>query len=329
MDVLESLVRETLAEHATDAPSDEGLLDAVTRRRSRRWPVVLSAAAVVVLAAGLAIVLSRDSRRHEVAAGPTSPNTAHPTSTAPTSSAPVAGASMKILGYHGIVIAVPRRLPVLTVPCTLPAEYVLAADPQAAYSCPALRPAPRPTFTVWLATDPGTRGSGQTRYRHIAGFPGSGGVLDVADSPVVVTVTAPTHAQVRAVLTSVRPSADVNGCPATFGKVSNPVTRELVPGSPIGAVRCVYATGRWLLTSIALRSPASLARSIDRLPVYGYAPPETSPTYERDLLLFDLTHGSTRTISMLLNDRPLFSDGHRTLWDPHSRVVELIRRAGP
>jgi len=67
MDALETLVRDTLVDHAADAPSDDRLLAAVTAApRGRPWLAGGLAAAMVVAIAVGALVLG-NARHHDVA----------------------------------------------------------------------------------------------------------------------------------------------------------------------------------------------------------------------------------------------------------------------
>lgn len=315
MDVLEALVRDTLAEHADDAPPADGLLEAVIARPRRRagWLVLGAAAAVVLLVVGLSAALSRGHRSHSLAARrPHRPESSH-----------VVNSPLRLpdktVAYHGVVVTVPGNLPVLTIACALPASYVLADDPNESVSCPTAGvPAGRRVVTVTLETG---RGLGGIVKRTA---PASGTAF-VQDAGVIVTVTAPAMPVVKRILGSVRLAADPNGCPARTATVSNPPSRHLVAGHPDSLVRCVYATGGWLQASIPLRPASLVAQRINSLRA-GDALPTRGGWYGHELLRFGYGDGTARFIRVSLGSPSLFSDGSRVVGDVGNRVVDLLDR---
>jgi len=313
MDVLEALVRDTLAEHADDAPPADQLLDAVIARPRRRtgWLVLGAAAAVVLLAVGLAAALSRSHHQPRgAAAGRPTPSGGHvlgPPLTFPD----------KIVAYHGVVVTVPGNLPVLTLACELPASYVLADDPDVTPSCVSAGVPPgRRVVTVTLDT---ARAPGGIVKRTA---PASGTAF-VSDAGVAVTVTAPAMPEVKRILASVRVAADPNGCPARAVAPANPPARHLVAGHPDSLTRCVYATAGWLQASIPLQPASFVAHRINALRAHGTT---SGGAYEHDQLRFGYDDGSVRTLDVQLGGPSVFSDGTHTGYDLGNHVTDLIGR---
>jgi hypothetical protein len=354
MDRVETLVRDTLQDKAAGAPPADNLLAAVSRRVERRGRMRWQAAAAAAVVAGLAVALSLMAGPH--ASGPHAPTSGRGTS-APGPAAtptPTTPTGYRRIAYHGITVAVPERLPLLTVPCSLPAEYVLAVDPSVAYSCPAERGGPRRTrFSVELASDP--RGSvphaslardhavvdgspALIGYGRIPDFPGVTGQLVLSSAGVTVTVTAPDRATVRSILTSAHLGADPLGCPSQLTgttavrSTTNPAADNLIPGQPTAAVWCVFASPaggvRWLLASYPVRPAAlpGLVRAVDALPL---GPPGTDQQafYERDLLRLDYPGGSSRMLALRVGDPTEYTDGQRTGLDHADVVTDRLRAA--
>lgn len=309
MDVLEALMRDTLTEHAEDAPSANGLLEAVTGRPRRRtgWLVLGAAAAIVLLAVGLVVEFARghSPRSHSAEAG----HHRQPSLIAPPFRQPD-----KTVAYRGVVVTVPGNLPVLTVPCGLPASYVLAEDPNVEPSCVSGGVPPgRRVVTVTL---------GNERSGPVTRTAPASGTYFVHGPDVSVTVTAPAVPEVNRILASVRVAADPNGCPSQVTTVSNARARHLVSGHPDSLVRCVYATAGWLQASIPLQQTAFIADRINALPATGAA---TGGAIEHDQLRFGYADGSVRTLDVQVDGPSVFTDGVHTGYDVGNRVMNLIR----
>ncbi len=305
MDVLEALIRDTLAEHADDAPPATYLLETVTGRRHprTRWLMLGAAAAVVLLVIGVAVAAGRGER--SVPAGSSSTMSTGPD---------LARLPDKTVAYHGVVIAVPGELPVLTNACGEPASFVLADDPNTSVSC--ARPnvtAARQVLTV-LLTDQAAAIPGPSQGRAQQS-------VSVSGTDVMVTVTAPSNATVRRILASVKVAPDPNGCPA---RLTAPSRRWVVGRTGIQLVRCVYASGGWLQASFRLGFADLVARRIAALPMNVNE--GSLNGYEHDLLRFSYPDGTTRIVSVELGSPSLFAADRGVVHDVGNRVANLIRR---
>ena len=308
MDTLETLIRDTLREHAVDAPRASML---VKRQRFPTLAVALSAAAAVAVAIVLVLLVRPGS------GGPGTPAAipAHPA----TGAAP---AGYAWASYHGIEIAVPKIIRWIYVTCYPPTTgYVEFTVPNVATSCPP-RPvgqsdAPGPGAVTVTLAPVGTQLDGQ-----IAGDHRPWQQRTVPDPGVVVQVGAPTQAQVDLILGSIRRTpVDHLGCGDRLVSTTptNPPASSLVENGPRSAVVCSYTPMQpgnryWLVSSHALDASgaAVLATRFASLPT---ARPSTIGSYlpPVDWVVFD--YGSTtRTVAIERDVDPAYvTDGHRTL----------------
>jgi hypothetical protein len=310
MDVLEALVRDTLTEHANDAPSADGLLEAVTASRGRtRWLAAASVAALL-LAAGLAILMTQ-----RPAAQSSGSATGRPTPTI-NDMPKLERIWHKTVAYRGVVLTVPDNLTVHTNECALPASYVLAEDPNVAVSCVSGGvPASQQKVTVVLTDQTAV----VTTPAHLHRVQQT---VRVRGTDVLVTVTAPSRDTVDRILAGVKVAADPNGCPA---RLTAPSRRWVSGQTGTTLVRCVYATTGWLQASLRLGSADVVAGRIAALPMNVNEGVSTSG-YEHDLLRFSYPDGTTQVISADLGSPSLFVDGTRVVRDVGNRVADLIRR---
>lgn len=351
MDSMETLVRETLAARADDAPGAGGLLDAVraaeTSAGRHRWWYAGLAAAVVAGIAVSVVVLTRGGG----GAGQAAAHHARPTtSTAlpcPTCPAP----STTPISYHGITVDVPAGMKVTQGGCSLPSAYVLTLDAGAQYSCGAMTHRPKPpsgpviALTPSDATDravrrlatqqvivdgvPARRGSGR-----VARLPGVTRVLYLPHPGVVVAVSAKRGAAVGFVIPSVRITPiDRFGCRARTDAgppPGNAVADRLVPGRPTSAIVCEYAstygfgnTPQWLVTSARLPDIDRVASRINRLPLRPVKHGLLIPAH--DWVVFHYADGTTRTIAVERNATPArVTDGHLVARDNSLSIQSLI-----
>ncbi len=310
MDVLEALVRDTLAEHADEAPSADGLFEAVAAPRRRTLWLAVASIAALLLAGGLAIVMTHHTaaRSGGTAAGRSTP-TAY-------GQPRLAGSWHKTVAYRGVVMTVPDNLTVHTNECMLPASYVLAEDPNVSVSCVAGDvPASRQNVTVVL-TD---KSAVVPTPAHLQGVRQT---IDVRGADVMVTVTAPSRDTVDRILAGVKVAPDPNGCPA---RLTAPALRWVPAQSGTTLVRCVYASAGWLQASLPLRSADLVAGRIAALPMNGNEG-VSNGGYEHDLLRFSYPDGTTRLVSVDLGSPSLFADGTRVVRDVGNHVADLIRR---
>jgi hypothetical protein len=243
MDALETLVHETLAEHAADAPSDDGLLATVTQAPRRRPWLAGGLAAALVLGIAAGALALRSSRHHDIAS---------PTQQAAGVAAP---AGYRWLGFRNIAIAVPIELPVRNNECVPPARYILVhtwRSPMGSCIAGGL-PEEQQTLTVRLDSYRTVVGPGRPRvtreislhgfvgrigYGKTRPFPGVAGRLKLPDQRVSISVTAPTRSTVDAILRSIHPIADLLGCSARVSVSAGP---RMLPGRPTSATACVYS----------------------------------------------------------------------------------------
>jgi hypothetical protein len=331
---LETLIREVLHEHAADAPA---VVPELRSSPVRRW-VYAGLAAAVVAGLGVGITLVRGSDPVPRKSPPPPVNSPGPVLSTPSGYTRIA--------YHDLTVAVPEGLPVLTTPCSAPAQYVLLSNANAAYSCAAQSvDPPEQTLTITLISRTGTSAvpdeiptaptqinglAAEVGYGTLPDRPGAAGEARFPDEDIAVIVTAPTQAQVETVLTSVRREADPNGCPAHYPGSPDSAADELVPAGPVSAVRCVYAftqTGYVLQASLPVHSDAldSLVQAIDALPTTPRDIPQ--PAIETDLLRFDYSDGSSRTLSVLVSDPTSYSTGTRAGYDDNNVVTDQLRSA--
>lgn len=256
MDDLETLVRDTLREHAAEAPEVSVLLE----RRPRRLALlaVTASAAAVALVVGLVLALH-----------PTGGSSGRPAGRA--TAAPPAG--YEWASYHGVEIAVPKIIQWVYVTCYPPTtSYVEFTVPNVAISCPG-RPltqsAPDPDSVSVTLAPVGTPLDGPVIGDHRPQQ-----TRTLADPGVIVTVAAPTQAQVDLILGSIhRTPVDHLGCTQTAGaSLQNAPTSSLAPSNPNSALVCSYALMKpgdklWLVGSHELdRGAASgLAGALNAL----------------------------------------------------------------
>jgi hypothetical protein len=308
MDVLEALMRDTLAEHADDAPQPDGLLEAVTAPRQRaRWLLLGAAAAVVLLAVGLTVEFARGHSPQSQSDG-AGHHRQH------SLIGPLFHLPDKTVAYNGVVVTVPGDLPVLTGGCPLPASYVFAVDPNVAVGCPLSAPVIKPDVTVLLTDQAAVIPSPRLHELQQTAY--------VSGTHVLVTVSAPSSALVHHILASIRVAPDPNGCPSRVTTVSNARARHLVSGHPDDLVRCVYARAGWLQASISLQQTAFIASRINALPATGAA---AGGAIEHDQLRFGYADASVRTLDVQVDATSVFTDGVHTGYDVGSRVMNLIR----
>lgn len=337
MDPMENVVRDVLREHASDAPTVVPEIRA--HRRTTMWLVAgTSAAAVVVLAASLTLLRGDDSKGGSIAP-PATGTTADP---GPTVYAAPPG--YRTVAYHEFTVDVPDDLPVLTVPCKLPDRYVIAENPNVMYDCVA-GDAGAPTLTVRLSSASATwQDLGMhpetvngidvsIGYGTVDGYPGVAGQLTIGSGhDVGLMVTAPDRAAVEAILTSVREQADPNGCPAVPDTLDNAPADALLPPGAVSAVRCVYAPGPTdgdvLQASLRVRDDMfdEVIADIAALPAAGSAT-NRQPPFEFDLLLVAYGGGTTRTLSIVMSDPTVYSDGTHELADDANVVTDGLRAA--
>jgi hypothetical protein len=297
----------------------------------------LSAAAVV--AGAITVVALRGSDPSPTGAPPGRGTSGDVSSTAPE---PPAG--YRFASYRGqLIVAVPESLPVRTNQCVLPRQYVLAEDPNVSYDCVTggveraqqtltVRLTSAASASDQIPTTPADVSGLNARigYGTLGGYPGVAGQAVFADEDFAVIVTAPTHAQVETILTSVRPGGDPLGCPAELTDVDNPASGALVPADPSTAVRCVYLTGRdqqALQASMPVHGLSGLVAAIDGLPTDPPSGSDGQPAFETDLLRFDYPDGSSRTLLVRMSDPTAYSDGQRTGYDDNNVVTDQLRSA--
>jgi hypothetical protein len=236
MDAMETLVRETLAEHAADAPSDERLLATVTDAPPRRPWLAGGLAAALVLGIAAGAVALRNTRYHAETAAPTVP------------------AGYRSVSYHGISLNVPSRLRLNYQPC-LPPRNEVDIFVGEVISCPPVEHPESPGTVVELVPyrfrrdyrsvpttsqqvsgDDVRRGFGSAQWR--TGKRPTG-VIFAPSAGVVVAVTAPTRTAIDAILDSVRLTpVDALGCPSREPKEPESERAGL---HPLSAIVCVYS----------------------------------------------------------------------------------------
>jgi hypothetical protein len=237
MDAMETLVHETLAEHAADAPSDDRLLAAVTGAPRRRPWLAGGLAAALVVGIALGAVVLRAARHRADTAAPPLP------------------AGARSVSYHGITLDVPSRLRLNYQPCLSPRNEVDIFIGEA-ISCPPVSHPESPRTVVELspyrfrgnyrsvptAVDhvPGgvvSRGIGSAQWR---GVTRPTGVILAPSAGVVVAVTAPKRATIDRILNSLRLTpTDAFGCPSRAPTEPESARAGL---HPISANVCVYST---------------------------------------------------------------------------------------
>lgn len=302
MDSLETLVREAFVEHAADAPSDEGLLAAVTERR-RRPPGWLAAAVAAVLVLGIAVgvVVLRGRGSATQPARPPIP--------------PVPS-GMRAISYHGITVDVPVALRLNYQPCQPPRNEVEIFDGEE-ISCPDVTEPPPPGTVVELfpvrvegALPRGAHlapthveGGNVLRGAKIWSWSGHRqwtGFVVARSAGVTITVTAPSRAKIARILNTVRVTpVDDLGCPSRQPK--EPISRR-APLDPVSAVVCDYS----LLGSVPKNALIASAK-LDRLGATTAASDvrhwilETRlvrPTWQTYRVTFSYANGSTRTVAV-------------------------------
>lgn len=301
MDSLETLVREAFVEHAADAPSDEGLLAAVTERRRRppRW-VAAAVAAVLVLGIAVGVVVLRGNGSATQPARPAIP--------------PVPS-GMRAISYHGITIDVPAKLRLNYQPCLPPRNEVEIYDGEE-ISCPYIAP-PAPGTVVELF--PVRGGEAPPRGAHLAPTRVEGGtvlrgakiwswsghrqwtVFVVARSAgVTITVTAPSREKVAHILDTVRITpVDDLGCPSRQPKEPE---SQRAPLHPVSAVVCVYTLldagpKNALVASAELDRLAATAAAAD-VRSWILATHSVRPSWQTYRVTFSYADGSTRTVAV-------------------------------
>jgi hypothetical protein len=253
MDALETLVRDTLADHAADAPSDDRLLAAVTEAPRRRPWLAGGLAAALVLGIAVGAVVLRNPGHHAAVA------------------APSVAAGYRSVSYHGITVEVPNWLGTSYSWCVPPRNEVVAED-GIARMCPALPRRKPPGVVVSL----GTTTFGSEGYADLATTPvlvdghpakrgygrlesgydrlGNSGTIVMTDSGVVVGVSAPTRSEIDSILNSVRVTPiDALGCVDQQPPMDD-ARYQRVPADPKVATACAYSTlsagtKEWLIGS--------------------------------------------------------------------------------
>lgn len=324
MDRLETLIRDTLAEHAADAPGASALTIASSTssapRARRRW-LAAGLAAAVVAGVAVGVVALRSDSSHRPTAAPPLP------------------AGFKLVSYHGIEIGVPATMPVENGGCG-PAQHdqVFAFDGEV-WSCPAIIPRQRvpqgltlvslepiggaDASVSALATQQTTVDGSQakTGFGALPDQPGVTGVVVLPEPGVIVTVTSPSQETSGTILATIRLAAiDRYGCAAQSGALTptgNASADSLLPGEPISVVGCIY-TGDdnlvWLAGSVRLTG-RQLSGVVGALQEFN---PKVGDRYRsgglRALLRFQYRDGHTRTIVLTLDTEPaIATDGTHTV----------------
>jgi hypothetical protein len=348
-DPIEHLIRDTLTQHATLAPSASALTSRSndrSNRRTRQWaiPVLASVAVIVITVATL--VLSRGWAQHPVHA---------PSATAvtPTVSAP---AGTQIISYHGVELTVPSPLPISTFQCGPFLRSTVFLDNAIGHSCPVAsgKPGPAGLTTVALsavrtvtnalapqiiANTPVRIGTSAASIGYRTSAEGVEGVLVIPTTQTVIDVVTPTKADTQAILGSTRVvDVDTLGCRSKVNLATalppNQSTTRLVSADPVSAVACEYQVGNnfqnyndWLLLSKRLtpalgRQAATLANT---LPSHEAA---VSPGGGLHVLLtFTYQDGSTETLDATTytsGDARLITNGQRTVEDVTGDLADLL-----
>ena len=235
----------------------------------------MAAAAVVVLAVGPVVVLSRTH-------GGTPRAGARPPPVRTIKDVPLI--EKPVAAYHGVVIAVPGKLPVLTNACEAPCIVrarrgserfrVLRVERRRGEEASA-RPCcstdqVRQSFAGPIARSSAAIGIRERDRRH-------------GDSHRAE------HETVRRILASVKVAPDPNGCPP---RLTAPSRRWVAGQTGIQLVRCVYASAGWLQASLPLGSADLVARRIAA--IADERRRGSVNGYEHDLLRFSYPDGTTR-----------------------------------
>lgn len=330
MDRLEILLRDTLDEHAADAPAE--LTPSRPRGASRsraRWAAVAAAAAVIAVAGGLLALQS--SRQPDHPAAPAGPPTWLP-------------AGFKVVSYHGIEIGVPSALRLEANPCGQPQYDTVSVDAGMVHGCVPITKQDEvspPGLTVVALSGTGD-GSGQTNtirhtgttvhvdgksgrrsYTTLATIPGVTGVLTLPDPGVQISVTSPSRTRTDAILDTAHISpVDYLGCaaqPNSLIPAHNLPADELVPGSPASIVTCHYAMvagwrETWLVGSGPLVEPnrlPALVAALNDLPRTTAAAGRSAGV--REWIVFNYPDGTKRKVSVGANNSNalVIGDGQR------------------
>jgi hypothetical protein len=329
MDGLETLIRDTLAEHAADAPDASVLGPRPARRSShragRRWLTAgLAAAAVVTVSIALVALRSDPSPK--------------PSTTTPLP------AGFKLVSYHGIEIGVPEAIRVDTALCAPTQIDVVVVDAGIVHGCAGQAhagPPPSPAGLTVVSLDsteqyhpglnrtlptdgPTSELDGHRAFRSYpasSSVPGITGVLVVPDYGVQVTVTAPTRVGVDQILDTVRVSpVDHLGCPDR-GSTATPFDHRpadsLVPGRPTSVVTCHYhqfvAGGPLWLTGSGVTVPAAdlpaLVDELNALPEVDAATAGAAAP-RNEWLVFGYADGTQRAVFVAGADSGAVIVGH-------------------
>lgn len=333
MDRLETLIRDTLAEHADAAPT--ALTDRARRPGSHRprwalWAPIAAAAAVIAIVAGLTLAQSHLNDAQPAAPGPQQ-------SIPP---APPIPAGYKLVSYHGIQFAVPASMRVMHATCgDLLPNTVLTQSPGIGSGCmPGGNPKPEAGATYVEVEPPGwfderaaqqlaataTTAAGvpaRIGYGTRPDYPGITGVLILSDPANQLTVTAPTRAEVTTILNSVRRAPiDAVGCPRHEPKLSgNAAADSLAPAGATAISLCGYTgfsadhnSDFWLFGSAAMPAGGvgNLLSELDALPGPGSLA-GTGPLH--DYVRIGYPNGQVRWLSINIrhnNPDLVITDGH-------------------
>ena len=258
MTELEELIRETLADRASRAPSADGLVEGVRhRRRRRRATRTAFAVAAVAVATATAVVVPLTLGDH----GTTKPAEKPTTPPAPAS-------DEQVIGYHGLEITVPVSWHINDTRCGTPVSNTVVRDTGGTLACAVGRP--KGISSVELLDNPSdwiahirnlqstTNREGVTIQRgSIPHRPGA--VVVVPSVGVLMFVDTTTTAMADGIVDSIRlADRDVTGCSMREHQL-NPPSRGgsdqsgplALPPAPSSITICHYSDF-WLMSAVTV-----------------------------------------------------------------------------
>ncbi len=359
MDRLETLIADTLREHAADAPEYSPAPGRTPRGPARSW-LLAGAAAAVVAAVVITITALAPGGGHSSTAEPT------PRTTAAPSSAPVAHppAGQRFVSFGQVELTVPASYGYKPLYCdSQPTGNAVVPNDGLAIPCPPgppIGPSHPPTtkpsaFTVVDISrdDPADTGPPErialtpVTIDGVTGRRGAGvvdgqytSVLDIAG--VRIVITSPGAASATAILDSARIAAvDPYGCPARVASLvpsGNAPADRLVPADPSSAVVCEYAADRTgsnagdLIGSAPI-TPGRLTQIVTELDSFQPAAQPSANAVPANLashLLLRYPDGTVRVVGTTVHQVPLeASDGQHSVTAPSRLNNPITELASP
>jgi hypothetical protein len=343
MDRLETLLSDTLAERASQAPTGPVPL-AERALRTGNTIAIVAGSLVVVAVAVVAVILGAPSRTH--------PSNHHGT---PTIQQDLPD-GMRLASYGQASVGVPAELATRTSLCGGPvANEVVALDGSASL-CPVATSslASHPGTVIWLsdAQQATPYANIPTSPAEVDGHPvqrgyatnahglgaGVSGVVRLPEQSITIGVTAPTRRAVDVVLSSIRIAPlDPLGCAASLSAASKTPAGPsgvLVPADSTTAVRCEYGTdsASGLLIGSYTLDPSKTGQLVAALndlipdPCHCVHGGTTSPGHD-EVLYFHYRDGSVLRVNGAIGaNLDTYTNQGRTVANYSSSITQLLAK---